>query len=206
LDRDINVKNAEATGLLHACEGNLNKISKLGLEIQENKSEKKIRKNIEKALASKIQDATLMLRKQQKSLLDKLQAFDGGTPLDIPDTSNGGNNNDPDDNAEVEFMDELALGRDEDINKLVDSVNELSALFKQMNALVIEQGTIIDRIDYNLEVAETHITKGKGQLRKAKQSMDSKCANGCIKMLVIGNVIFSFLLFLKFANHSSSSE
>jgi t-SNARE complex subunit (syntaxin) len=35
-----------------------------------------------------------------------------------------------------------------------------------MNDLVIEQGTIIDRIDYNLESAETHVKKGKQQLIK----------------------------------------
>jgi SNARE domain len=35
-----------------------------------------------------------------------------------------------------------------------------------MNELVIEQGTIIDRIDYNLESAEVHVSKGKQQLIK----------------------------------------
>lgn len=39
-------------------------------------------------------------------------------------------------------------------------------MFRQLNTLVIEQGSIIDRIDYNLETAESHLFKGKDQLVK----------------------------------------
>lgn len=66
-------------------------------------------------------------------------------------------------------MNDLAEDRDQDINMLVGTINELSHMFKQMNQLVIEQGTIIDRIDYNLETAETHVTKAKKQLKKAAE-------------------------------------
>ena len=60
-------------------------------------------------MPQKFKKQLYLLRKQQKSLLDKLQAYDGGSTLDIPDTSAESNN--PDDSAEVEFMDEVALGR-----------------------------------------------------------------------------------------------
>jgi len=60
--------------------------------------------------------------------------------------------------------------RDEDINVLIDNINELNHLFKQMNHIVIEQGTIVDRIDYNLEQAVDNTTKAKGELKKVKLS------------------------------------
>ena len=41
--------------------------------------------------------------------------------------------------------------RDEAINQIIDTINELSQIFKKMNRLVIDQGTILDRIDYELE-------------------------------------------------------
>jgi t-SNARE complex subunit, syntaxin len=37
-----------------------------------------------------------------------------------------------------------------------------------MNHLVIEQGTLIDRIDYNLQEAEIHVDKGRKQLQKVR--------------------------------------
>lgn len=49
-------------------------------------------------------------------------------------------------------MDEKYLEeRDEEINKLVEMINNLATVFKQLNQLVIDQGTILDRIDYNME-------------------------------------------------------
>jgi syntaxin 16 len=63
-------------------------------------------------------------------------------------------------------MEMLDNERDEQINKLVDTINQLAQLFKQMNELVIEQGTILDRIDYNMEQALFHTRKGKEELVK----------------------------------------
>lgn len=37
-----------------------------------------------------------------------------------------------------------------------------------MNRIVIEQGTIVDRIDYNLEKSEDHTNRGKKELGKVK--------------------------------------
>lgn len=64
------------------------------------------------------------------------------------------------------IMEDLARERDEDINKLVDNINKLNQLFKDMNQLVIEQGTIVDRIDYNIEKALDSTTRAKKELVK----------------------------------------
>ena len=37
------------------------------------------------------------------------------------------------------------------ISELVGSISRLSALYKELGQLVVAQGTVIDRIDYNLE-------------------------------------------------------
>jgi len=41
--------------------------------------------------------------------------------------------------------------RDHEINAIVQSIEELSQIFKELAVLVIDQGTILDRIDYNME-------------------------------------------------------
>ncbi len=40
-----------------------------------------------------------------------------------------------------------------EIQKIVKSISELSAIFRELSVLVIDSGTILDRIDYNMEVA-----------------------------------------------------
>jgi t-SNARE complex subunit (syntaxin) len=61
----------------------------------------------------------------------------------------------------------LADERNKEICKLVASINELSTLFKEMGMLILEQGTLLDRIDYNLEQTIEHVERAKEELVKA---------------------------------------
>ncbi len=68
--------------------------------------------------------------------------------------------------GEFGVMEQEAKYRDEEINNLVRSMNELALLFKDLSVLVIDQGNILDRIDYNLEQAVHHTKKANVQLHK----------------------------------------
>jgi len=43
--------------------------------------------------------------------------------------------------------------RSNEIKTLVSTINDLAVLFKELSILVVEQGTVLDRIDYNIECA-----------------------------------------------------
>ena len=51
--------------------------------------------------------------------------------------------------------------RGTEIASIAKSIEELAQIFKELAALVIDQGTILDRIDYNMETAVEHVEKGK---------------------------------------------
>jgi len=195
LDRQIEKKNSEATRLLHECEANLGRITHGRGNHQETPSEQKIKQNIQRSLATQIQEAAAMLRRQQKGLLDKLQDLNstGSTDLDTAEP-----NEFSEDLQDMVMAEDIARERDEELNKLIDSINDLNHLFKQMNHIVLEQGTIVDRIDYNLEQAVDNTVKAKKELYKANKAMDSKCGQTCIRILVILNIIFAILLLFKF--------
>lgn len=41
--------------------------------------------------------------------------------------------------------------RDREITSIAESITDLADLFKDLSGLVIDQGTLLDRIDYNVE-------------------------------------------------------
>lgn len=45
----------------------------------------------------------------------------------------------------------------------------MAQIFKDLNQLVIEQGTIVDRIDYNMDQAVTKVKEGLQQVVKAEE-------------------------------------
>lgn len=64
--------------------------------------------------------------------------------------------------------------------------------------MVVEQGAVIDRIDYNMEMTLINVQNGNKQLSDAKERMEKGCAAKLIKILFSFNLVLFFLLILKF--------
>jgi syntaxin 16 len=60
----------------------------------------------------------------------------------------------------------VSAEREREIQQVLGSVNDLAQIMKDLSALVIDQGTIVDRIDYNVQNVSTSVEEGYKQLQK----------------------------------------
>ncbi|KAJ3415018.1 hypothetical protein HDV05_005663 [Chytridiales sp. JEL 0842] len=133
-------------------------------------------KNLQISLASKLQDVSGIFRKTQSAYLSKLRGRETRAK-DIFQTGSG-DMLDPDEDEALDavFTDaQLAIvvtneraitEREREINEIVKSINGIAEVFKEINQLVIDQGTILDRIDYNIEQVGVHMEAAHGELVK----------------------------------------
>ncbi|GMI79374.1 syntaxin of plants 41 [Hibiscus trionum] len=68
---------------------------------------------------------------------------------------------------------------------------------QDLSVLVIDQGTIIDRIDYNIQNVATTVEQGLKQLQKAERTQKQGGMVMCASVLVIMCFVMLELLILK---------
>ena len=50
------------------------------------------------------------------------------------------------------------------IDNIVKEMNQLAELFSELSNLVVEQGTVLDRIDFNVADSRQNVKKGNREL------------------------------------------
>ena len=86
------------------------------------------------------------------------------------------------------------------IDDLVKSINKLSTIYKDLNALVIEQGSLVDRIDVNIESTLTHTKQAVVHLQAADEAANSPFADKVVKILAVMILLMAIVLGLKWSN------
>jgi t-SNARE complex subunit (syntaxin) len=76
--------------------------------------------------------------------------------------------------------------RTQAIKKLAQDVVELNQLFKDLNNMIIDQGTILDRVDFNIEQANEKVSQGAQNVKKADEYQKK---GNCISNVAIGGLI-----------------
>ena len=87
--------------------------------------------------------------------------------------------------------------RNQEINQIVKSINELAQIFNEVQTLILDSGTILDRIDYNIEEAKTHVGNAKKELIKAENSMRSNCVRNVNMCLISWIFLMGLLIIFK---------
>ncbi|CDY27747.1 hypothetical protein BRARA_E03348 [Brassica rapa] len=190
------------TFLLRKSEKQLQRLSKGGPS-----EDSSVRKNVQRSLATDLQQLSMELRKKQSTYLKRLrlQKEDGG---DLEMNLNGSSSRAEDDDfddilfsehqmSKIKKSEEISVEREKEIQQVVESVNELAQIMKDLSALVIDQGTIVDRIDYNIQNVSSTVEDGLKQLQKAERTQRSGGMVKCASVLVILCFIMLVLLILK---------
>ena len=162
-----------------------------------------VQKNIQRSMAMKLQALSGSFRDKQKDYLNELaKQKGGGASFDFlsdgsgPGGAMGGGDLGFNEQqlAVVESQENAVRERDEEIQKIARSIQELSDIFKELAVLVIDQGTILDRIDFNMEQVVEHVEEGIKQLEKAEEYQKSARPKWCIAILLF--LITCLLVFL----------
>lgn len=160
--------------------------------------------NVQRSLAKKLQEISAEFRQKQRKYLSDVQAQKSGAlaeteskfGIDLNETEREFGFNEQQ-LAVVEDLNMAVQSRDKEIVQIAKSIEELGSIFKELAVLVIDQGTILDRIDYNMEAVVEHTKEGIGQLEKAESHQKNARPLKCIICLSITIVILLVILILK---------
>ncbi|ODV85343.1 hypothetical protein CANARDRAFT_199346 [[Candida] arabinofermentans NRRL YB-2248] len=101
------------------------------------------------------------------------------------------------------ISDEYLQQREREIYKIAQGVIEISTIFKELETMVVDQGTILDRIDYNLNKTVQDVKGAQKQMKKAEgyQKSTAKCKIVLFLVLLILLLIMILIVKPKSENH-----
>ncbi|KFM25560.1 Syntaxin-42 [Auxenochlorella protothecoides] len=98
---------------------------------------------------------------------------------------------------QADTLSALIDDRDREVAGIVASIHELAQIMKDLSVLVIDQGTVLDRIDYNMEATAAQVTEGVKQLAKAEKKQKQGLMAVCIMFLLVAIGILVLFVVIK---------
>ena len=206
-EQEIDYVTKEVTDVFRHAEGILKQFSKQGDESSISTSERTVRNNMQRSLAKKLQGLSGSFRTSQKEYMTRLREQKNGSGdkgfdflsetkkrTSLEDVDIGFNS------VQMQVLDDtekLVDERDQEINRIAQSIEELAQIFKELAVLVIDQGTVLDRIDFNMEQVLEHTSEGIVQLKKADDYQKGALPMRCVILLIVLIAIMLIVLIIK---------
>ena len=199
----------------HQCQKDIARIDAMVKEAKRTgnmgQGDEAMARNLKISLASRVQETSVAFRKKQSNYLKKLRALEGyANPVEQSSKQAKNPYNDPSmveaeadtslsestlqqsAQKRVQNNDAVIAQREREINDIAKGIIQLSDMFKDLQAMVIDQGTLLDRIDYNVEIMRTEVKEAEKELITAtgyqKSTMKRKIIF-LLLLLVIGMLI-----------------
>ncbi|KAF9222531.1 t-SNARE [Gyrodon lividus] len=173
-----------------------------------NQHERLTSKNVQRGLAARVQELSSTFRKKQRVYMERLQGhaiknqdllIASGTILSRG--SEGLTAVDEDVEAaqaqihETDQTHDLRL-RDRELTEIANSIASLAELFKDLSILVIDQGTLLDSVEYNIEQTSVQVAEAVKELNVATRYQKNTGRRKIIFLLLL--IIFGLIVILIF--------
>jgi syntaxin 16 len=99
--------------------------------------------------------------------------------------------------VQVSQAEALVEERDEEIRKIVETIAELAQIMRDLSTLVVEQGTMLDRIDANVTQTAMKVEEGVKELVKAEKTQKRGRAMMCIIALIVMIVVMLIVVIVR---------
>lgn len=175
--------------------------------------EKQLTGNVVRSLAAALQDLSVQFRSTQNNFLRQIQSREERSKIyfenpaleddvmfahgdeDIDNCFVNSRNNQQ---QELLYLEEentkITQQREQEVNTIVKSIIDLNSIFKDLSQMVADQGTILDRIDYNVEQTQTQVYEGFRQLQKADAYQRKNRKMCAILVLSVTIILMVFIL------------
>ncbi|KAL3424933.1 t-SNARE affecting a late Golgi compartment protein 2 [Phlyctema vagabunda] len=215
-EQEIERLTQDITKGFHDCQKAIKRVETMVRETKDSggisKGEETMARNIQISLAGRVQEASAGFRKKQSTYLKKLRGLAGPqVPIDRTSTPLNSNYADPSlaaADADASYSSSLLqtqttltsndaaiMHREREINDIAQGIIELADIFKELQGMIIDQGTMLDRIDYNVERMATDV-KGADKELKVADGYQKKGTKRRIILLLILLVVGMFILLL----------
>lgn len=162
--------------------------------------------NAQRSLALALQQLSLKFRQDQIAFLGKVKALEARLEANLHrmDASSSSDSMPVVDRGfhaaqriAVENTDAIIAENEGVIREVEQSVAQLLDVMRDLAALVAEQGTMLDRIDYNIEQASRNVAGAVGELAQAEDSQKRCSCKVVIVLLLVGILGASIFLLVK---------
>ncbi|KAJ2080274.1 Integral membrane protein SED5 [Coemansia sp. RSA 988] len=200
-EREIQTLTRDITAQFQSCGAVVRKVAQHETQGQE----QVVGRNIQASLAQRLQERSQGFRKAQSAYLQKLslrkdvnsdvfavdaefeRAASRRFDLTLSDQQL----------QAVETNEATISQREGELANIHESIVDLAAVFGQMQDMVIVQGTLLDRIDYNVETATVNVSKAADELETADRHHKGAVANKCIIALGVVVILLIVILLIK---------
>jgi len=229
-EREIENMTQQITRQFQNCQKAIQRIDMMVRESKHtggiSKGEETMAKNLKISLASRVGDVSGLFRKKQSAYLKKLRTIGGfSTPIDRsstpiiqnPYTDPSLMESESDRNFSQSTLrqaqqqrlqhnpnEAVIAQREREIEDIAQGIIELANIFQELQTMVIDQGSMLDRIDYNVESMATDVKAADKELTVATGYQKKSVKRKVILLLLILVAGMFILLGLKLSSRSSA--
>lgn len=191
----------EITRMFQTCRARVQQVA--GVKCP-SRPELKLAQNASSSAARELQTLSTTFRQSQSAYLSQMKKREerASSYFQEPSYHVGVVEEDDRDTAFLSRQSQLLLDdnteqvtqRQREIENVVRSISDLNVVFRDLASMIADQGTLLDRIDYNVEQTSIKVEAGHQQLVKAEKY--HKNNRKMLAILVLGGLIVVLLIIL----------